>query len=200
MSTAPVFGSQYADLYDLFYRDKDYASETALLVQLFGRFSAHPIHRILDLGCGTGNHAWSLADRGFDVTGVDRSSEMLRVAQVKGQNGGHAGVKVPRFHLGSIDEVSIDDRFDAAIMMFAVLGYHARSGPGLEERSTPSAPEWTADLRHLARTSRQGHWTEQSSETREGRKWRPCDPCCAWQHIDRTRYLRCRLHGMAYSG
>ena len=35
---------------------------------------------ILDVGCGTGRHAVELARRGYAVTGLDLSSEMLRVA------------------------------------------------------------------------------------------------------------------------
>jgi SAM-dependent methyltransferase len=38
---------------------------------------------ILDLACGTGNAAAPLFDRGFDVVGVDASSEMLAQAREK---------------------------------------------------------------------------------------------------------------------
>lgn len=39
-----------------------------------------PSRRILDLGCGPGEHARALAGRGFEVVGVDRSPAMLRQA------------------------------------------------------------------------------------------------------------------------
>jgi trans-aconitate methyltransferase len=38
---------------------------------------------IVDAGCGTGRFAAFLADRGFDVTGIDRSPEMLEVARAR---------------------------------------------------------------------------------------------------------------------
>lgn len=37
--------------------------------------------RILDLCCGTGQIAAELSERGFEVTGLDRSAEMLRLAR-----------------------------------------------------------------------------------------------------------------------
>lgn len=38
---------------------------------------------LLDLGCGTGNMSFAMADRGFDVIGVDSSVGMLNAAQQK---------------------------------------------------------------------------------------------------------------------
>ncbi|WP_297436956.1 class I SAM-dependent methyltransferase [Thermococcus sp.] len=40
--------------------------------------------RALDLGCGTGNYTLELKRRGFDVTGLDASEGMLKVARAKG--------------------------------------------------------------------------------------------------------------------
>jgi len=40
-----------------------------------------PQSRILDVGCGSGRHAVKLAQRGFQVTGIDISIGMLREAQ-----------------------------------------------------------------------------------------------------------------------
>lgn len=37
--------------------------------------------RLLDVGCGTGHHLAQLRQRGFDVTGLDGSEEMLAVAR-----------------------------------------------------------------------------------------------------------------------
>jgi SAM-dependent methyltransferase len=45
--------------------------------------------RILDLGCGTGQSTAALAERGFNVTGVDQSAEMLGVARMRVQGTGY---------------------------------------------------------------------------------------------------------------
>ncbi|WP_139490415.1 class I SAM-dependent DNA methyltransferase [Brevibacillus dissolubilis] len=46
---------------------------------------------IIDLGCGTGNIAIPLAQKGYQVTGVDLSSEMLTAAEAKARA---AGVRI----------------------------------------------------------------------------------------------------------
>ena len=43
-----------------------------------------PGSHVLDLGCGTGDDALMLAARGVRVTGIDSSSEMVRIARARG--------------------------------------------------------------------------------------------------------------------
>ena len=43
-------------------------------------FSENKVKRIIDVGCGTGDHVIDLAKRGFDVIGIDRSSAMINEA------------------------------------------------------------------------------------------------------------------------
>ena len=74
-----VFDRPYAGCYDLFYRDKNYESECDMLEEIFSKRSITP-STIIDLGCGTARHAVLLAQRGYSVTGVDRSEEMLQIA------------------------------------------------------------------------------------------------------------------------
>jgi SAM-dependent methyltransferase len=114
-----IFGSSYSDSYDLLYDEKDYDGECDLLEQIFREYGESPITSILDLGCGTGNYALRLAQRGYEVCGVDMSEPMLDVARKKIQN---SPASVHFFH-SDIASVRIGRQFDAAIMMFAVLGY-----------------------------------------------------------------------------
>ena len=114
-----VFGSLYADIYDSIYRNKDYDEECNIIRTLFNSYGDGCILSVLDLGCGTGNHALRLADMGYRVAGVDRSEEMLDIARVKSEE---KGLLVALYH-GDIKSVAIDQMFDAAILMFAVLGY-----------------------------------------------------------------------------
>ena len=116
-----VFKQGYADQYDLFYGDKDYKSECDLLEQAFKRYSNEPVHTILDLGCGTGNHSIPLARRGYKVHGVDLSKNMLAHAVEKTQQ---ETIKFPPvFSQGDVRSVDLGKQFDAVLLMFAVLGY-----------------------------------------------------------------------------
>nr|MBA2706707.1 SAM-dependent methyltransferase [Gemmatimonadaceae bacterium] len=54
-----VFGS-YSRYYDLLYRDKDYAAESAYVASLLA-VHAPGARSILEIGCGTGAHAAELS-------------------------------------------------------------------------------------------------------------------------------------------
>ena len=71
-----TFGSTYAYDYDMIYFDKDYKAECDLIENVFHRYGDKPISRVLDLSCGTGNHAFPLASRGYEVVGIERSESM----------------------------------------------------------------------------------------------------------------------------
>jgi SAM-dependent methyltransferase len=118
--TTPIFGPQYADQYDLLYGDKNYQAECDLLEKAFQRYAKSPIKTILDLGCGTGSHAIPLAKRGYKVTGVDCSADMLSHAREKS---GTQPSGTLTFIEGDARNVDVGRQFDAVLMMFAVLGY-----------------------------------------------------------------------------
>ncbi|MBV9579253.1 MAG: class I SAM-dependent methyltransferase [Chloroflexi bacterium] len=110
-----VFGEHYAAAYDALYHDKDYAAECDLIDHVFATYASGTVRRVLDLGCGTGGHSVVLAERGYQVVGVDRSEDMLRLARGRGS--------AARFQLGDITTVNVGETFDAVLVMFAVLGY-----------------------------------------------------------------------------
>lgn len=118
------FGCLYSDAYDLLYQDKDYARECDLIECLFQRFGEGPIRRVLDLGCGTGGHGFLLARRGYQVVGVDRSESML--VQARGKVDPLSDGRVV-FHQGDLRRIDLQQQFDAATMMFAVLGYQVEN-------------------------------------------------------------------------
>ncbi len=76
--------------------------------------------RLVDLGCGVGRHAVSFALRGFQVTAVDLSHDMLQaVARKAADSGRHVGlVQANLCRLGCFP----DGQFDYAISMFSTLG------------------------------------------------------------------------------
>ena len=114
-----VFATTYSNTYDALYADKDYEAECDLLEELFSQFAGGPVNSVLDLGCGTGNHAVLLAQRGYQVTGVDRSPQMLRHARDKANNAG-LGLELLE---GDVRTVDAGGPFDAVLLMFAVLSY-----------------------------------------------------------------------------
>lgn len=116
-----VFSANYADAYDALYHDKDYAAECGQLESIFRCDGQGSIRRVLDLGCGTGGHSIPLAERGFDVAGVDRSEAMLSVARKKAERQRPRG-KV-EFAQGDLRECRASGPFDAVLMMAAVLSY-----------------------------------------------------------------------------
>ena len=118
-----VFGRDYADVYDAIYRSKDYEGEADLIERLLARHGVARPCRVVDIGCGTGKHAFALARRGYEVTGIDRSPFMLAhagTALSAEQNKGH---KVPRFVAADARQFQLGERFTVALMMFTVLGY-----------------------------------------------------------------------------
>ena len=121
MST--VFNTSYSDAYDTIYSEKDYDGECALLERIFSKYSEIPISSVLDLGCGTGGHSIRLAEKGYEITGIDISPSMLSHALQKAKE---RNLNI-RFHLSSIIDLDLKKEFDYSIMMFAVLGYHYKN-------------------------------------------------------------------------
>lgn len=113
-----VFGQKYSQIYDSLYQDKDYGSECDFLERIFEKYNVK-INTILDLGCGTANHAAILVKRGYKVTGVDRSAEMIRLAKEKIND---LGINM-KFINADITSLPISRKYDAIISMFSVINY-----------------------------------------------------------------------------
>lgn len=105
-----AFFDSHADRYD----ENPFTAHTEAEVDFF--LSLFPLSKgatVLDVGCGTGRHAVELAKRGFRVTGVDFSPEMLRVAR------GKAAVEGVAVEFVEADARTLDlgRSFDAAICL-----------------------------------------------------------------------------------
>ena len=79
-----VFGN-YSKYYNLLYKEKNYQLETDYITDLINKYNSH-VETILELGCGTGNHAEYLSRKGFNIHGGDRSEEMLNIAKIIEKN------------------------------------------------------------------------------------------------------------------
>lgn len=111
-----------AGFYDLFTADVDYARWADYLERHF-RTGKLPIRTVLDLACGTGSLTCLLAERGYDMTGVDLSAEMLAVAMEKGRE---LSVEPPLFLNQSMDRLDLYDTVDACVCCLDSVNYVTR--------------------------------------------------------------------------
>jgi ubiquinone/menaquinone biosynthesis C-methylase UbiE len=74
------FYTTYAWAYD-FLITRPITQDCAGIATLLAQQGIAPGARLLDAGCGTGGYALALAQRGYDVTGLDLSVPLLREAQ-----------------------------------------------------------------------------------------------------------------------
>lgn len=74
-----------AGCYDRFTTDVDYGAWADFIEKQIQRRHL-TAKRVLDLACGTGSLTYELASRGYEMTGVDLSYEMLSVAEEKNRD------------------------------------------------------------------------------------------------------------------
>lgn len=107
----------YSDYYDLLYKDKDYSKEAIFIADELKKHGINNGALLLELGCGTGQHANLLSEYGYQVTGVDFSQSMIDIAREKNQS------KKQNFIQGDIRNINLDRKFDAVISLFHVFSY-----------------------------------------------------------------------------
>lgn len=100
--------------YDRIYHDKPYEQEARRVLDRLEALGASPGDRLLDVGCGTGNHVQHFVEA-FEVTGVDVSEAMLDVARDR--------VPEARLVQGDVTSLELGETFDAATCLFGVIGY-----------------------------------------------------------------------------
>lgn len=78
--------NDFAYIYDgLMHSDVNYEKWADYIENLFDMYNVNP-QLVCDLACGTGNITIPMARRGYDMTGVDISEDMLNAAREKSQN------------------------------------------------------------------------------------------------------------------
>ncbi len=113
-----TFGEFYSKFYDIIYQDKDYKRECDWIENALEKFGISG-RKILDLGCGSGNHAIELAKRGYEVVALDKSQYMMEKAVEKAKN---ENLKID-FINKDIRDFKLGIKFDAIISMFSVISY-----------------------------------------------------------------------------
>lgn len=90
--------TSFAQVYDTFMDETPYEEWCTWIVELLGRYGQMEAsedkallqeqNTILDLGCGTGTLTGLLAEKGYDMIGIDNSQEMLQIALEKRDRSG----------------------------------------------------------------------------------------------------------------
>ena len=104
-----------AEFYDLIYSTfKDYVAEVEQITSLMRRLNPH-CQTILDVACGTGEHARLLAAKGFAVDGVDLDPAFVRIAAQKHSAG--------QFFVADMSDFHLSGRYDTILCLFSSIGY-----------------------------------------------------------------------------
>ena len=104
-----------AEFYDLIYSTfKDYEGEAGRLASVLRDVNPH-CQTVLDVACGTGEHARLLAADGFVVDGLDLDAAFLRIARQKHPAG--------RFFEADMSDFHLPHRYDGVTCLFSSIGY-----------------------------------------------------------------------------
>jgi ubiquinone/menaquinone biosynthesis C-methylase UbiE len=79
--------TNFAYVYDKLMYDIDYEKWADYIEKIFKSNKLEP-ELVLDLGCGTGSLCIEMAKRGYDMTGIDISADMLSCAKTKSESAG----------------------------------------------------------------------------------------------------------------
>jgi|LGOV01.1.fsa_nt_gb ubiquinone/menaquinone biosynthesis C-methylase UbiE len=99
--------TKLAKYYDLIHYFRNYEQQAEFLNSAIKKYLP-AAHRILDIACGTGNHAIFMTKKGYDVTGIDLSQEMLNIAEQKIKN---TDLQV-EFTYGDMRDLKFSSEFD----------------------------------------------------------------------------------------
>ena len=109
---------ELAKSYDRLTNDVDYEATVEFYMQILEREGFKP-RTVVDLACGTGSVTEILARRGYQVTGVDMSEEMLTEAMSKVMDMENP----PRFVCQKLQELKLPVAVDMAVCALDSLDY-----------------------------------------------------------------------------
>ena len=106
---------EYAEYYNLLYKEKNYKKEVDYIKTLWQEYASEQPKTLLDIGCGTGRHDAEFVKFGCDLCGVDPSAEMLKQAR--------ENVPEASFIEGTAANFNSDKTFDSVVSLFHVMSY-----------------------------------------------------------------------------
>ncbi|WP_206098550.1 class I SAM-dependent methyltransferase [Paenibacillus montanisoli] len=109
------FGTDYM----IVYRHRNWDQAAREVETMAGWLELSLGAAVLDIGCGMGRHALALAQLGYEVTGIDLSEALLRMAREH-----NAEERIKSLVQGDMRELPFaDDSFDATVNLFTSFGY-----------------------------------------------------------------------------
>lgn len=126
-----------AGAYDALTTDVQYLRRADYLDRLLKK-DRQPVSTVLDLGCGTGTIACLLSQRGYQVTAVDSSEEMLIQAARKAE--ALPEENRPLLLLQSMDRLRLLEKVDAVVSTMDALNYLTR--PAAVQRTFDRVFRW----------------------------------------------------------
>ena len=107
-----------AGYYDVTHTAQDYKVQADFVDAVFQEYGTGG-KRVLDVACGTGEHARYMIGKGYDVTGIDLSGDMLAIARAR-----FAGSAAsPLFVQRDVLELDFDREFDGAYCLGSTFVY-----------------------------------------------------------------------------
>jgi ubiquinone/menaquinone biosynthesis C-methylase UbiE len=111
---------KWSTFYDNIYKRINYEDECNTILKILKeKLDINPTS-ILDIACGTGSHSIIFAKLGIEVTGVDISEDMLKIARAKAQR---ENLQIT-FTTQDMRTMSFDNIYDCAICMFTAFPYN----------------------------------------------------------------------------
>ena len=129
-----------ASVYDRLNGEIDYERWSSFLEACFDRYLPARPRIVLDLACGTGRMTFPLADRGYDMIGIDGSADMLaeayrkstdRTIAILDRTGGEElpeGVTTPLFLQQDMRSFELYGTVDAAVCCLDSMNYLCGEG------------------------------------------------------------------------
>ena len=102
-----------------------------------GLLTDRPLGALLDIGTGTGRMLELFAPQALSAVGIDRSSEMLRLARVKLETAGLANTSLRQ---GDMYALPLADRSVDSVILHQVLHYAQQPGAAIAEAARVVAP------------------------------------------------------------
>ncbi len=106
-------------LYEKLYSNRDEKDAASLADLIEEVIPVSDYRKVLDLGCGRGRHSITLAQRGYQVTGIDLSNKAIEKAK---RIAGQKNLNNVKFFVRDMRD-PLPKQFDAIVNLFTTFGY-----------------------------------------------------------------------------